>query len=375
MGKADRRLRKKKERERKVARKKIRERQERLASGKKAELEAFEEALRENLRAVQGTDAGEEGEAESPLELERFRRYLWKAALKAGYDPDHLAEGREAELLEDWETKRRRLLAEDPVEEAHDIMLEAIEESDMADYDDWKSTLRVQQSLIQEALALDPDNIDALTLQGNHAFDLEEDEDTTGFRLLNEAVRKAREALGPGFFAAYRGRIRSRVEAQPFLRALTSLAEHYDGENRLEEAFPVLGELVGYQDEDEAYFHGRYLDAALCLGRWDEVRRLLALPSMKGGPVRPWAECLVEFSRGGPEQALSLLPAALEAAPWFPHTLRDWDEEEPAGEGYSDRDIDRGRAVGLIIGRAWRKAPGARSWLRESLTARDGSKG
>lgn len=185
------------------------------------------EILREENRALRKELGGlaTEDVEESPYQLERFQRYLWIAAAKAGYNPDNLTDSQEEELLDDWESKRERFLDEEPAEEAQELMFEALEEGREADWEDWKITQSVQAALIKDALELDPANVDALTLQAKLAFDQIEDEDVTGFRLLHESVRKAREALGPDFFSKHSERLHSRVEAKPFLRALSALAE------------------------------------------------------------------------------------------------------------------------------------------------------
>lgn len=366
MGKKDKELRKKKARERKVAQRKIRERQERQRSEKMAELQEMREILLEENQALReevariGTDEIEE----SPFKLERFQRYLWKAAVRADYDPDNLTESQEDDLLEDWETKRERLLDEDPKEEAQDIAFQALEEGLEADWDEWKQTQFVQDALIQDALSLDPENIDALTLRAKLAFDQIDDDDETGFRLLHESVRKAREALGPDFIRKHGERLHSRVEAKPFLRALSALAEYYDGEHRFEESFPALQELIAYLPPDEPYFRRMHLEAALCMDRPEEARRVLASLNFAGPVARPWAECLVAFVEGNPSQAQEHLNHALAESPYFPLILWDLDKEENEADRWTRGDRDRGREVSLALGRAWRRVQGAGEWLR-----------
>jgi hypothetical protein len=365
MGKKDKELRKKKARERKVAQRKIHERQERQRSEKMAGLRAMNEILlEENLTLrEEAAEFSPEGVEERPFQLERFRRYLWKAAGNAGYDFDNLTDSQEAELLEDWESQRALLLDADQAEEAQDIMFEALEEGVDADGVDWKLTQRVQAALIHDALELDPHNIDALTLRAKLAFDQIDDDDATGFRLLHESVNKAREALGPDYLGRYGERLHSRVEAKPFLRALSALAEYYDGEHRFEESFPALQELIGYLPLDETYFRRMYLDAALCLGRSEEAGRALATDSIQL-PVRPWAECLLAFVEGNPSKALEHLNRALSDSPYFPLVFLDLDAEEEEVDRWTNRDRDRGREVSLVMGRAWTRVPGAREWLR-----------
>lgn len=243
-------------------------------------------------------------------------------------------------------------------------MFQALEEGEDADGNDWKNTQRIQEALIQDALDLDPDNIDALTLRAKLAFDQIDDDDMTGFRLLHESIRKARESLGPDYFRMYGEHLHSRVEAKAFLRALSALAEYYDGEHRFEEAFPALQELIGYLPQDETYFRRMHLDAALCLERPEEARRALLAAHSGSSPVWSWAECLLAFVEGNPSKALEHLNHALAHSPYFPLILLDLDEEEEEAFRWTSRDRDRGREVSLALGRAWRKVPGAREWLR-----------
>lgn len=366
MGKKDKQLQKKKARERKVARRKFQERQERQRSEKTAELREMNEMLAEenrDLREELGYLATED-EEESPYQLERFQRYLWKASVKAGYDPDNLTESQEDELLDDWESKREMLLDDEPTEEAQEIMFEALEEAGDADWEDWKSIQRVQAALINDAVELDPDNIDALTLRAKLAFDQIEDDDVTGFKLLHESVRKAREALGMEFIRKHAERLHSRVEAKPFLRALSALAEYYDGEHRFEEAFPALQELIGYLPADETYFRRMYLDAALCLGKPEEARRALSWPKIADTISGPWIDCLLALVEGTPTRAIEYLNHALADSPYFPLILFDLDKDEQEADRWTQKDRDRGREVSLVMGRAWRKVPAAREWLR-----------
>lgn len=370
MGKKDKELRKRKTRERKVAKKKVQDRETKRIQDKQAVFEQVRALLKEDREPSRNDEQAGDEEEISPLELERFQRYLWKAALKAGYDPDALTDTQELELIEDWEARREQLLAEDPVEEAQDIMYQALEEANEADFDDWQTSEKAQKALARDALELDPTNIDALTLQAKFAFDHVKDDDVTGFRLLNEAVCKAREALGPDFLQRNRSSLYLRVEAKPFLRALSALAEYYDGELRFAEAHSPLQELIGYLPPVETHFRRMHLAAAFCFGKADEVRQTITKGEFADSLIRPWAECLLAFVEGRDESAIAHLDIALVESPYFPISLLDLDEEDAeeaediSSDGSTQTDRDQGKRVDLVLGRAWRNVPGAREWLR-----------
>jgi hypothetical protein len=370
MSKRDRKFRKKKERERKVAKAKIRQREERRVAERNARFEEIRNLLASGDSPAPGgsVSRGENedappGSRESEYDAERFNRYMWKAALEAGLDPYDLAGAEERALIEDWEEKREEMLERDPVELAHEIALQALEEAELSD-DDWEGSKRVQLDMAEEALKLDPGNVDAQVIRGRLAFDESEEE---GYDLLREAVRKGREALGPGFLAAHGSRTGTRVEARPFLRALDTLAFHLETDHRFEEAMPHLLELHELGAPRKRWLHRSLLDASLCLGRTDVARRLLRESSDQFGPATPWAWILVDLLEGRPDAAARALPGALKECPGVPHALMDDTLADPAriSEPVPEEILAAFPVTG-VIGRAWRRVPGARDWLREA---------
>lgn len=367
MGKRDQQLRKQKERERKVARKKVQLRADRQAAEKKARLEEIQALLDENPYPEKEIEDLLEELEESPYAMERLLRYRWKAALQAGLDPDNLTDELTDTLLDDFEAKRTRMLRENPIEEAHDLMLQALEEEDNAEFDDWKTTLKVQAGLVEEALALDPDNIDALVIRGNQSFNVDGGKNEEGLAMLREAVRKARSALGPEFFEKHRHRIGERIEARPFLRALDSLAMHLDVEGQLEEALPVLREAVEISHEGRSFLRCRLLDACLLLNQNEEARAVTMHSDFADTPIEPWAKALLEFQAGNREAADLSLESALKDCPTFPHLLAAEEQKDNLDLKFTHDQIRLGFSVLNALGRAWKHATEARAWLRTTV--------
>ena len=353
MANRDRKLRKEKERKKKIAKKKLRLREERRVAALKEKHAELLAMFGETVRGEDEDDDSDEHETDSKHDDERFARYFRKRAIKLGYDPEAIEPEQEKELISGWEFQRDALLEEDPEEFAQDFAFDAM---DAADDDDWEYA----ESLAKDALATDPRNVDALIILANAAINEDMDE---GYRKLREVVSLAHAALGGEIFInAYKGRLGERVEAKPYLRARDSLASFLGIDGRTQEAITEYSDLMELDADERKSYAKVLLGYHLKMGRVEEARKLLAFRKDKNAPDHLWGRVLMEFLSGNPDEAEKALEIAGPLGKRFVDLLLKADVPNENGDS-DEEDTRRSYHLMAVQGGSWFRHPAALEWL------------
>ncbi|MGB9691410.1 MAG: tetratricopeptide repeat protein [Candidatus Sumerlaeaceae bacterium] len=167
------------------------------------------------------------------------------------------------------------------------------------------------ESLLREALEIDPHNLDAQVLL------IGADTPANEARRLREIVRNAEANLGPAYFETKRGEFYVDPETRPYLRArqalMVALGAMKDYDGAIAEAEGMLElcpqDHIGVRD----YLAGYYLAA-------EQTDKALALMDERyeadDGPVFQYARMIAHHRLGHEDEALEVLDSALEANPY-----------------------------------------------------------
>lgn len=125
--------------------------------------------------------------------------------------------------------------------------------------------------LAREALALDPDNIDAM-----HCKILSEApgpaEIEAGMRALTE---RAEEALGAFYFKKNRRHFWGLLETRPYMRAMLELGSALCNQERFGEAADVFGKMLDLNEHDNQGARYEAVGCLLAAGRLDEAQAIV----------------------------------------------------------------------------------------------------
>ncbi len=241
---------------------------------------------------------------DSPFMLERMLR-LWRLGMEdeeAFASEEEFRSGLEDHDHEDLSQRYAHMIQDKPRELAQELAYQAYE-STLADR---------ALELAGKALELDPDCVDALTLQ---AFLTAEDVGELIPR-LEHAATCGEKALGEEFFAEFMGDFWPMVEARPYMRCLKHLAEVLWNVGR---RFDAVAQYENLMDLDPADHMG---NGALLLGNYlamGEVQRswdLLEEIDDEAGAVYNWAWVLLSLLVDDQEGARQALDHALDMNPY-----------------------------------------------------------
>ncbi len=254
--------------------------------------------------------------------------------------------------------------ASTPLERAEDLMYEAFE-----------ARGRRQIQLARRALALSPDCADAYVILAERAWDVNEQ-----VRLYSDGVAAGERALGREFFDEHAGRFWGLVEARPYLRARSGLAQALDASGRVAEATEHYREILRLDEEDHQGVRYLLLSLLLREGADDEVGSLLERFGDEPTALSRYRQVLSTWRRGDRREAQRLLRRAIRANPLVPAYLTGRRElpDEPV-ETYTIGSPGEAVLCAEELGPAWQRAPGALDWLaaetrRRTPPRRRGSK-
>lgn len=125
--------------------------------------------------------------------------------------------------------------ANSPARIAEDLLFEAQQEDDLDE----------RKALINKAIELDPNNLDAYLLKAEVIHG-----EPRKHRLYQKAVDIGRDNLGEAFFKENKGSFWALIETRPFMRALAGLAYSHLARRELDEGIAALEELIMLNKSD-----------------------------------------------------------------------------------------------------------------------------
>ncbi len=296
----------------------------------------------------------------SPFLIERLMR-------EARHGRDDLAFSSEEEFRdslagfidEGLPARRLESLRDDPVELAQEFAFEAYEAEDE----------ETALDLVDKALLLDPDCVDALAIR---AFLASEDAGELVAELERAATRGERR-LGEEFFAEFMGDFWPMVEARPYLRTIKHLAEVLWTIGRRLDAVAHYENLLDLDPADHMGNSTLLLGYYLSLGEIQRAWDLIEEYDDQKTAVFNWGWVLLLLLTGDEEAARDALDHALEGNAQVAPLLLD--AESAAGAGDVPAFVVPGSeqealVCADILGEGWDRSGPARYWLERELTAR-----
>ncbi len=258
---------------------------------------------------------------------------------------------------EDQDLSRRYLasIKDKPLEMAQELAYQAYE----ADSPESAETLAA------EALALDPNCVDALTL---HASLTAEDVDQL-IPQLEHAASCGEKALGEDFFAEFMGDFWPMVEARPYMRCIKQLAIVLWNVGRRFDAVAQYENLMDLDPDDHGGQGGLLLGNYLAMGEVQRSWDLLEEIDDELSAVFNWSWVLLCLMVEDEEGAKQALDHALDGNPYVaPLLIGLGDEEELLVEPTF---IIGSREEALycvqVLGEAWTSHLSAHWWLLDVL--------
>lgn len=285
------------------------------------------------------------------LQFERISRRIARVTGRRSFAGSDDLEAELAKLGPVGSPRANELGASDSREDAHDVALLALDPQNVDHVED----------LVELALELDPENVDAAVLK----IVLDGRSSAGTVSALEALVARAERALGDReFLDANRGRSWEDVLARPYLRARRMLASALRVSGRQAEAEAHFNELLQLVPDDQLEIGDVVLGFALERGELERVRGLLARKDEYCGSVKRWAGALERWMSGDRERAAESVRAGREENHLVERVLLSSKPVELASRksSYGHLAIDAD-LVGSNIGAAWRACPKALAWL------------
>jgi len=251
--------------------------------------------------------------------------------------------------------RRLESLRDDPVELAQEFAFEAYEADDE----------EAAHDLVDKALLLDPDCVDALTIG---AFLTSEDAGEL-IEALEQAATRGEKRLGEEFFAEFMGDFWPMVEARPYLRTLKHLAEVLWTIGRRLDAVAQYENLIDLDPADHMGNSTLLLGYYLSLGEIQRSWDLLEEYDDEQTAVFNWGWVLLLLLTGDEGAAREALDQALEGNPHVAPLLLEMvpqEEVDPPALVVAGSE-DEALVCADILGEAWSRAGSAQIWLSRAL--------
>jgi tetratricopeptide (TPR) repeat protein len=292
---------------------------------------------------------------ELPFLIERLMRESARQFENEDYaSEDDFRENMQDLIDEGLSEKRREFLKNDPVEMAQELAFQGFESED----------IKEAQKLVEQALELDPECVDALTI---HAFLTSEDAADLIER-IEHAASCAENRLGEDFFSEFLGDFWPMVEARPYMRTIKQLAQVLWMVGRRFDAVENYQNLLELDPSDHlgnsVLLLGCYLNMGEVQRSWD----LLEEYDDDQGALFQWAWVLIFLMAEDEDAAEDALKHALDMNDRaVPHLLG---MIEPVEQGFSTMapgSEEEAVLCGQILGDAWNCKEENILWLQQQL--------
>lgn len=219
-------------------------------------------------------------------------------------------------------------------------------------------------SFAQQALAKDPDCVDALVVVAEAKARSPQD----FIKGLQKAVEAGERSLGAQYFGENKGHFWGLVETRPYMRARHRLAGVLLGAGRSPEAISHFEALLELNPDDNQGVRDALLGSYLAVDDLDGARRLLQVYSADASAVFAWSRTLERFLAGdlkGADRALKRARRDNRFVELFLVGKRDLPQELP--DSYTLGSEEEALICLGSIGEAWAAHVKALAWLMVHL--------
>jgi tetratricopeptide (TPR) repeat protein len=215
-------------------------------------------------------------------------------------------------------------------------------------------------ALCRQALALDPDCVDALATLAHVTHPSEQ----AYISKLQEAVAAGARGLGKEFFENNRGHFWGILETRPYMRARFDLGMALLSAGRAAEATSHLEALLDLNPEDNQGVRDVLLSYYLLAKNLSGARSLLKRYEGDSSALFAWGTVLESFLSGRREEASRALPKARETNQYVEKYFTG---ERPAPaelpDFYSPGQESEAEQCAFFLCKAWQHGNGAAQWL------------
>lgn len=218
-------------------------------------------------------------------------------------------------------------------------------------------------ALARQAIAKDPDCVDALTIlataEAKSADDL--------IAGMEKAVAAGERSLGAGFFEENKGHFWGILETRPYMRARQHLAEYLHDAGRLSEAIHHYEAMLTLNPNDNQGVRDLLLGCYLEKNDLNGAQRLSHKYKSDAGAVFGWGRALERFLSGDGQEAERALKHARTGNRFVELYLTGRKKIPPKMPDYYSFGSQEEALICVdIIGAAWAAHPEALAWLRSS---------
>ena len=295
---------------------------------------------------------------ESPFHIERMMRESARQFEQEDYaSEDDFRENMQELIDQGLSEKRLEYLKEDPIEMAQELAYQAFECDEPSE----------ARKLVEQALELDPDCVDALTI---HAF-LTSDDAAELIDRIERAATCGENRLGEDFFSEFIGDFWPMVEARPYLRTIKQLAQVLWSVGRRFDAVDNYLNLLELDPSDHlgnsVLLLGCYLNMGEVQRSWD----LLEEYDDDQSALFQWAWVLVFLMAEDEDAAIDGLDHAVEMNALVGlHLLGMVDPEEPGLVSAAPGSEEEAAVCSQILGDSWNCHEENILWLEHQLLER-----
>lgn len=248
-------------------------------------------------------------------------------------------------------------VSSDPIERAQDLAYEAMESDDDE-----------AEQLAKQALALDPDCVDALVTMSAFA-------PTPAKRIskLTQAVKAGERRLGKEFFEDNKGYFWGLTETRPYMRARYELAMALIVAGRIKETISHFEALLELSEGDNLGVRDVLVGIYVMADQPEAARDLLERFEDDHSALFSWARALVYYLLRDFDRAKRALSRARRANRYVEKYLTgDKPHPEFPPEFYALGGEDEAAFCGFHLGLAWSTNPMAMLWMTQGGQPGDG---
>jgi len=216
---------------------------------------------------------------------------------------------------------------------------------------------------IEQALEIDPDNTDALSMCAQLAQTQEEARE-----LLQRAITTAEFRLGPNFEKTYKGAFWVVIETRPYLRALALLAQLESTVENRKEAIRIMERILKLNPNDNQGIRYMLIGLVLAEKQMVKCRKLLEAYADDQAAWITWGKVLYFFVQKDRASATKYLKKARKLNPYVELYLsgnKPFPEELP--EEYCLGDENEAILAASDLAEAWSRRQNALFWLSAQL--------
>ncbi len=289
---------------------------------------------------------------ETPFLLERLMREARRQIEDVEFNCEAEFLERLPQLIDDGLPARRLdTLKDNPEELAQEFAFEAYESGDGD----------IALELVDKALLVDPDCVDALTVRAALTTK-NPDELVTA---LEQAVFCGEKRLGEKFFAEFKGDFWPMVEARPYMRTIKQLAEIQWSLGRRFDTVAHYEKLLDLDPDDHLGNTTLLLGHYLSMGEVKRSRELLENIDDESGAVFNWARVLLCLLTGDENAARDAVDHAMAANPHVASLLvgMGGDSTEELSPYIKTGSEEEALFCVQVLGEAWEGSGMAQMWL------------